>query len=170
MLHPLQRGDLVVYDGTRAVPRDFWTDKNPHYIRASTRFLFRRKDVLALWPDPRRQVSWAPPPIASLRGARAEAITRSEGREMSGTPIDLVPLEIIHADAYEDSRDLLMRRVEAELRGGTLALWGYHKGERGRGSKSIPLPLCYGTRLRLGRRAGERRRRELALSWARILL
>ena len=33
---------------------------------------------------------------------------------MSQTPIGLVPLGVIHSDAYDCCRELLMERVEAE--------------------------------------------------------
>jgi hypothetical protein len=52
VLHALQRGDLVAYAGTDPVPRNFWTDKTRQYIRDATDFLFRREDVVALWPTP----------------------------------------------------------------------------------------------------------------------
>jgi hypothetical protein len=77
VLHALQRGDLVAYDGTNSVPRDFWTDKTPRYIRGAPDFLLRREDVLALWPDSRTQTSKAPPPITQLQGNRAEAVLPS---------------------------------------------------------------------------------------------
>jgi hypothetical protein len=73
LLHALQRGDLVAYDGTDRVSREFWTDKTPRYIRDSTRFLFRSEDVLAFWPDLRPQKSRCPPPITPLRGGQAAA-------------------------------------------------------------------------------------------------
>jgi hypothetical protein len=74
VLHALQRGELVAYDGTDPVPLDFWTDKTPRYIRDSTRFLLRREDVLAIWSDVRAQISRAPPPITPLRGGVAAAV------------------------------------------------------------------------------------------------
>jgi hypothetical protein len=77
VLHALQRGDLVAYDGTNPISRDFWTDKTLQYIRDSTPFLFRREHVLALWPDPRAQISKAPPPITPLGGGRAAAVPTS---------------------------------------------------------------------------------------------
>jgi hypothetical protein len=79
VVRALQRGDLVAYDGTNPVARDFWTDKTPQYIRDSTGFLFRREDVLALWPDPRTQISRAPPPITPLRGGAAAAVINNTG-------------------------------------------------------------------------------------------
>jgi hypothetical protein len=79
VLHALQRGDLVAYDGTNSVRCDFWTDKTPRYIRGSADFLFRREDVLALWPDLRAQISRCPPPIRPLQGGQAAAlVTKSE--------------------------------------------------------------------------------------------
>jgi hypothetical protein len=79
LLHALQRGDLVAYDGTDRVPREFWTDKTPKYIRDSTRFLFRSEDVLAFWPDLRPQISRCPPPITPLQGGRAVAVVSNAG-------------------------------------------------------------------------------------------
>ncbi len=54
-------------------------------------------------------------------------------RDVSETPIGLVPLGIIHND--DNWRELLMHRVEAEWRVGKLTLWGYHRGEHWRGSE-----------------------------------
>jgi hypothetical protein len=60
LLHALQRGELLAYDGPDLVARGFWTDKTPQYIRDCSRFLFRREDVIALWPDPLAQTLRAP--------------------------------------------------------------------------------------------------------------
>lgn len=64
VLHALQRGELLAYDGTDMVPRDFWIDKTPQYVRGASGFRFRREDVLALWPDPPGQTLQA---LSSIR-------------------------------------------------------------------------------------------------------
>jgi hypothetical protein len=77
LLHTLQRGELVAYDGNNPVVADFWLDKAPQRLRGFAPFLFRREDVLALWPDPRTQISRTPPPITPLSGGTAAAIINS---------------------------------------------------------------------------------------------
>jgi len=72
---------------------------------------------------------------------------------MSETPAGLVPLGIIHSDAYDDCREPLMRRVEMELRVGRLTLWGYPRGKHRCGSKPIP-PYPYTLELELDWVAG----------------
>jgi hypothetical protein len=77
LLHALQRGELVGFNGTNPVGSDFWIDKTPQQLRGFARFLFRREDVLSPWPDLRAQISRAPPPITPLRGGVAAAVIDS---------------------------------------------------------------------------------------------
>jgi hypothetical protein len=94
VLHALQCGELVTYNEADAVSRDFWTDKTPGYIQDSTRFLLRREDVLALWPDPRTQILRAPAPIRPRReGVAAPVINSmpSESREPNWQKWKAVP-------------------------------------------------------------------------------
>jgi hypothetical protein len=75
VLHALQRGELVAYNGADAVSRDFWTDKTPQYIRRSTHFLCRRENVLALWPYPLPEpdtATAAPTPVLSAQAIEPE--------------------------------------------------------------------------------------------------
>jgi hypothetical protein len=103
VLHALQRGDLVAYDGTNLIARDFWTDKTRQYMRGSTRFLFRREDVLVLLPDPRTLISRAPPPIRPLRGGRNPAMMEdvASNRAGDGKParvVDEAELDELYPD------------------------------------------------------------------------
>jgi len=86
VLHALQRSDLRSYDGTNSVPRDFWTDKTPQYVRDATRFLFRREDVLALWRDPRARSSQETAPIESPPSPREATIARATDSTISQQP------------------------------------------------------------------------------------
>src|SRR5689334_8293922 len=55
-------------------------------------------------------------------------------------PISLIPLGIIHSDAYDYCRKPLMELIEAEWQAGRPTLWGYDRGENWNASKPIPYP------------------------------
>jgi hypothetical protein len=64
----------------------------------------------------------------------------SKGRKTMSKVTNLVPLGIIHSDAYDHCREPLVRLIEAEWRAGRLTLWGYRKGENWNKCEPVPYP------------------------------
>ena len=94
VLHALQRGELVVYNGADAVSRDFWTDKTPGYIRRLHSLPAPARRCAGPLPDPRTQILRAPAPIRSRReGVAAPVINSmpSESREPNWQKWKAVP-------------------------------------------------------------------------------
>jgi hypothetical protein len=52
--------------------------------------------------------------------------------------INLIPLGVIHTDAYDNCREPLMELIRAKWRAGRLTLWGYCRGKNWSNSKPIP--------------------------------
>jgi len=82
-----------------------------------------------------------PAEIMRVFPAPAGRIAAETAEWSAETPVGWVPLGIVHNENYY-CREVLMRRVEEEMRKRRLELRGSHKDERWRASKPIPYPYC----------------------------